>query len=894
MRLEGYRLAGQGHTAEGLERVRSALAMAERAVGPTHPEVGSFVKSLAEWHSVRNRPDLALPFAERLAPIYGAAGPAGVSVYGSALQLLGGLYLRLGDPGRAEIALQRSVEVLTAGPARDDAGASFGLSALASLYLSIGEVDRADTFILRAIPVWEAQLRAGNPVANGNLAAMLQVEAEIRRAQGRLDDVARLVIRARDLNVSHDTPQLGHPPDQAVVARRVADLVSADDDLERTEIARWQAVEAQRTSGAERPAIADALTAFARTRYLRGAYHHARAMLERSLEILEDSYGPDSLRAAPARFRLGLVDIALGRSAEAPSLMRASFLASEERLRSVRLTATDARVAHYLSSVRSEDEMDYSLFVSHPDDPDATRLALTAALLRKGRSLDESAGASRAIQQGLSPADRTRFDRLRALRSTLAELLLRGGASSGDEASALRTLREEADTIERDLSQRSASLRATTQLPSPDQFIARVAAAVPQSGALVEIVEYRRYVFGDQSQHPGWEALRYAGFVLTHDGQARGRDLGEAAPIDAAVGALLRATTHPTRADAPELGLVDAARALDRLVMDPLRPLLGARTDLIVSPDGQLGLVPFALFHDGRGFLVDRYRFTYVTSGRDLLREPTPPRADAPMVIVADPDFAAGAASPSPAAGQTRAFAIGHVPPLPGTRVEAQAIAQIIPTARTLLGAAATEDALLGLVAPTALHVATHGIFLADADIAREGSRGLTLRQETSATAPGARPAEPATVSDPLVRSALLLAGVQNSGSGGGRTHGDGLATALEIAGMNLWGTQLVTLSACETGRGDVQLGQGVYGLRRAVMAAGAETLVTSLWRVDDDATRDLMISFYRNLLQGVGRVDAMQRASVAVRSAHPHPYFWAPFIVIGRDGPLQGLGGAR
>ena len=116
------------------------------------------------------------------------------------------------------------------------------------------------------------------------------------------------------------------------------------------------------------------------------------------------------------------------------------------------------------------------------------------------------------------------------------------------------------------------------------------------------------------------------------------------------------------------------------------------------------------------------------------------------------------------------------------------------------------------------------------------------------------------------------------------------MVTALEVAGMNLWGTQLVVLSACETGRGDVKLGQGVYGLRRAFTVAGAETVVTSLWKVDDATTRELMEGYYQRLLAGEGRADAMRQAMEVVRAQHPHPYYWAPFIVVGNGAPLRGL----
>jgi CHAT domain-containing protein len=138
-------------------------------------------------------------------------------------------------------------------------------------------------------------------------------------------------------------------------------------------------------------------------------------------------------------------------------------------------------------------------------------------------------------------------------------------------------------------------------------------------------------------------------------------------------------------------------------------------------------------------------------------------------------------------------------------------------------------------------------------------------------------------VQDPLLRSGLVLAGAPASGD-----LSNSLVTALELTGLDLWGSQLVVLSACDTGRGEVKRGQGVYGLRRAIMVAGAETLVVSLWRVDDEVTHTLMESYYRNLLAGQGRVEALRAAMHSVRAQHPHPHFWAPFIAIGRDTPLR------
>ena len=221
--------------------------------------------------------------------------------------------------------------------------------------------------------------------------------------------------------------------------------------------------------------------------------------------------------------------------------------------------------------------------------------------------------------------------------------------------------------------------------------------------------------------------------------------------------------------------------------------------------------------------------------------------------------------------------------PLPGTRAEAEAIRRLFPQARLLLGEDATKQALLTLPTPGLLHIATHGFFLEDAP-SSPGSRSVG-----TFGAVGAAPPKPP--GDPLLRSGLVLAGIRPATAPPGTQRlEDSLATALELAGLNLWGTQLVVLSACDTGRGEISLGEGVYGLRRAFLVAGAETLVTSLWKVNDDVTHQLMASYYRHLLAGEGRSAALREAMRELRREHPHPHFWAPFISLGRDAPLQGL----
>jgi CHAT domain-containing protein len=139
---------------------------------------------------------------------------------------------------------------------------------------------------------------------------------------------------------------------------------------------------------------------------------------------------------------------------------------------------------------------------------------------------------------------------------------------------------------------------------------------------------------------------------------------------------------------------------------------------------------------------------------------------------------------------------------------------------------------------------------------------------------------------NPLLRSGLGLAGANIKSE-----NNDGILTALEAAGLNLWATKLVVLSACDAGIGEVKNGDGVYGLRRALVLAGSETQVMSLWPVSDLGTKELMMGFYRNLKAGMGRSGALRDVQLRMIAdpKREHPFYWASFILSGEWANLEG-----
>jgi CHAT domain-containing protein len=263
---------------------------------------------------------------------------------------------------------------------------------------------------------------------------------------------------------------------------------------------------------------------------------------------------------------------------------------------------------------------------------------------------------------------------------------------------------------------------------------------------------------------------------------------------------------------------------------------------------------------------------------------------------MANPQFAsrdstdgAGASEAEPATPARRSVELAHAvfSPLPGTQQEAIALGALLPQATVFTGAQATEAHLKRVHGPAILHIATHGFFLADQPpTAALAQRGLVAQDFGRLTDHPPQTGPPGPSDNPLLRSGLALTGANDRQGGEGE---DGVLTALEAAGLDLWGTKLVVLSACETGVGEVRNGDGVYGLRRALVLAGVESQVMSLWQVSDEATRDLMVAYYQRLRAGEGRTEALRQVQLSMLHGPTwqHPFFWASFIQSGDWRPL-------
>jgi CHAT domain-containing protein len=819
---EAEQLTQAGRFAEAIPPTRRALALLTQVGGADHLVVADVTLKLANLHFYAAEYDQA-------EPLYGKA--------------LAGFERHYGKDGEGLLAV---------------------LSSIANFRLTTNDLDQADATYRRALAIAKKDGEESRNVAQlmGGLAFVAMRRGKSDEAQAMYERAIAIFERA----AGKDDPNL------VAFLGALASLASNQKQYDKAVALERRAITLlEKSLGPHHPRTALAVNNLASTLVWQGDFTAAEALARRAVADTEAVFGVHHPQVASLNVTLAYSLLAQGRIKDSLPLWARMLDSGERLLRAAALHATEYRVSAFLEMWRHQELSLYSLAHLAPEDPAVLRLALGVLLLRKGRAMDEAADLARVVLAGLPAADRAAFDRLKATRQKIAALVLGGAGEKGKQAQAqaIDALEAEARTLEQALADRSAPLRTRAGLPGALEIVDRVAAALPPDGALVEVVSYRPIDF----KKGGADYLseeRYQAFVLRPGGKVRRVDLGLREELDREVTALLKAAARP--APAPDLA---AAEALDRRLWQPLLAALDGVKQVRFSPDGELHLAPLYALWDGKQFLVDRVELAVLASGRDLLRERAAPGRE--VVVLADPDFG------KPARGKTRAASPllpRDIPRLPGTRKEAAALKAIVARARVVSDKQATEAELLALSHPLVLHVATHGVFLGEAGAGPGGARGLVVKSgEAAAPAPASAP------KDPLLRSALILAG-----AAGKPGAGDGLATALELLGMDLWGTQLVVLSACETGRGEVRAGEGVYGLRRALIIAGAESVVSSLWRVDDAVTRELMERFYRALHAGADRAQALAAAARDVRAHHPHPYYWAPFLLVGRTGPLSDL----
>lgn len=814
--------------------------------------------------------DEALPFARRAVALFESKYPDNVE-YPNALNTLAAVYKEKGRYDEAERLLQQALGLCDELPQSDETSINRAivLNSVGSICYEKGDLRCAEKAYLNALPVLE-ELGAAEFAAKllTSLGGIYQELEDYKSAEEMYEEALRVLRLIPDLDSVDLTYTLTR---QAILYYQKEDYQKARSIFEsvlNTREAAW---------GETHPLISETCNNLATVYDAEGNYEQAIALYRRAIATTEKVLGAEHPDIIQPLNNLALSYWGTKDFEQALATASRANQVIEKNLKLILSGGSEEQKLLYISTWAGSTSSTLSLhFQAAPNDVRAARLAFATVLQRKGRLLEVSFDQFEALRRHAGKRDLATLKQLRDTYTGLATVKLRGpGAGAPAEYERhVAALEAETQRLENQVSRLASDFNLSVGEITQE----RVREAIPAGWALVEMLKYEP--FAPQAKFKNrFAPPHYAAYVLTPDGLFKWADLGDAADIDRKVGKFRAALRDQRRADVKQL-----ARAVDEVVMRPVRQMLGGARRVFISPDGILNLVPFgALVDERQRYLVSEYTFVYLSSGRDLLRwqRRVPSRQSA--LLVANPKFEPAEAEGRDSGPERQGGANAHAgdmreifSPLPQTALEVEAIRRLLPGAKLLTDEKATEASLKEVAGPDVLHLATHGYFRAKQP--STASHVRVMRGDT--LQPRIAPPD----EDPLLRSGLALAGANQLRGGGNE---DGVLTAREALGLDLWGTKLVVLSACETGLGDVQNGEGVYGLRRALTLAGAQSQVMSLWKVNAEATRELIVGYYKRLIAGEGRAEALRQIQLKMlldkrNGNQNHPYFWAGFIASG------------
>lgn len=694
-------------------------------------------------------------------------------------------------------------------------------------------------------------------------------------------------------------------------------------DYEKAETHYHEALEIKlKALGENHPEIAQILNNLAFLYKVTGNYTQAENFFQQALTVRRTIFGESHPTVALNLYTLADLYVATGRSQEALKLMNQAAVITDQLVGQIFYIGSDSQRMAYLVRAREEMAAVLSLVLQYlMDHSEALQTGFTLLLRRKALGAEALATQQDAIVSGRYSELITEFQKLKTLRQQIIQKMLAGPGSEGlkRHRELLAELTVQKEQLESTLARQIPEMNLAQKLQGITPQV--IATALPQNTALVEFVRLKIYNFlakplqGERY----WEPAHYLAFILRNEtpDDLKMIDLGDADVIDRMITAFRSAIMGEMERRGLFYGGEIAAEATVELeiglqlratVFDPLLPVLGDCHRLFLSPDGDLSRLPFEVLPTQNGRrLIDDYRISYLGVGRDVLRLGTQHSGQhTKSIVVADPNFDLASNPETSAEDQTDRIESSidqqpassnrrskdfdraglHFSRLPGTRIEGEQVAALLGVA-PIVADAVLEKTLKTINSPLILHIATHGFFLPDQKRdPNEEQIDFTLSSR-GATNNWGRLSH--GLENPLLRSGLALAGANTwlKGENLPPEAEDGLLTAEDVTSLDLLATDLVVLSACETGLGEVQVGEGVFGLRRAFVLAGAKTLVMSLWKVPDQQTQELMIDFYRRILMGEPRAEALRQAQLALKAKYPNPFYWGAFICQGEPGPL-------
>ncbi|MEI2740654.1 MAG: CHAT domain-containing tetratricopeptide repeat protein [Chitinophagaceae bacterium] len=599
----------------------------------------------------------------------------------------------------------------------------------------------------------------------------------------------------------------------------------------------------KRRYGEDHPTYAKALENFGDYYLSEREYENARSVFEKISAIREKTLGDKHKDYLGSLMKLAACEQSLSDDNNAAKHFQKAISGYLFLVNSFFQTMSEPEKANFWRSLKPNVDA-YLSFVMEAGQANSFLLkdAYDLWIKTKGIVINSTRLTRDIILNGNDTATRRLFNQWLDLKNTIGNYYSSPLEDLKEDNIDLGDLEKRANAMEKELSGRSA--RFAKEYAQPEVHFDNVRAALKDGEAAVEIMKVAHY-YGDKKGEAEYAAL----IVKKGNATPQLLRIGNGADLEKYCSVYKRSIRAKV-ADTKAYGNY----------WQPVATALGDIKTVYISVDGVYNSINLNTLQQADGkYILDAYNLVllsntkYVATATSVLRTGVNEES---ALLVGSPEFGNDIL----------------LPPLPGSKNEVMRIGSLLSgkqiAFRVFTDQAASEENIKSAVRPALMHVATHGFFNANVDMGKDMSMGVQVSRARD---------------NPLLRSGLLFNGAAAVYNEEPALTGsnNGVLYAYEAMNLDLQGTQLVVMSACETGTGEIVNGEGVYGLSRAFQVAGVSKIIMSLWKVDDQATLQLMTAFYENWMETKNSQEAFLYAQKILKETMPQPYYWGAFVLV-------------
>ena len=805
------------------------------------------ISNLGLLYHISGRYAKAEPFTKQALELREKSKSSDPKSYATSVNNLAVLYKDMGKYSEAEDLAKKSVELHKASHGEQSLEYAIALNNQAMLIAALGRGQEAEPIMKKAVDVAKENLKDNSKDIvrfMNNLAFLYQDLKKYELAEQTY--LKAIEIKKKRLGDSH--------PDMARLLNNLASLYMEMGKYDQVEANLKKAMNIYKSKlGKTHPAYASAVNNLGAFYRSQGKYTEAIPLIKEALEIRKTSLGDKHPDYATSLDNLAISYWKSGKIKEAIPVFREMFTNYLYQVENYFPSMSESEKTKFWAKVFPKFQR-FNSFAKEAVKIDASvakdmynnQLATKALLLNstnKVKNIILNSGNQSLIND---------YNKWIDQKEQLAKLYTYSKEDLKEEKINLDSLEKATNNLEKSLSKQSTAFNEAFK-PKTYTY-SDVKNALSADEAAIEIIQFR--IFDKEFS----DKVNYAALVLTKSmTQPKVVFIEDGNTLEKGILKLYRKNVKKDRHDATSY----------ESFWKPIAGITPSSVKKIyLSKDGVYNKVNINTLQPAEGkFVIDQTSINVVMNTKDIIKikqEKLGSSSSKTAVLFGDPNYGMDIVLDRETLGQ-----------LPGTKVEVENIDKVLKTSnwktQVYIQNKAVEEQVKSVKAPSILHIATHGFFLPDlSGVEQDVVFGVELEKAKE---------------NPLLRAGLMFAGaektVQNLETKEENSSNNGVFTAYEAMNMDLSKTDMVVLSACETGLGEVSNGEGVYGLQRAFQIAGTKSLIMSMWTVSDQATMELMTSFYNKYLKTGDKQAAFIAAQKEIKDKYKLPYYWGAFVLV-------------